>query len=327
VSRHPATLKHVTQALAVASLSARHAIGPSFLPRSAPGEFEVALLDLDVDAAASPAELCALVAAALSDTPIVVLAGSDGRRRLAQALAHGAVVGLVPKPSPGGEGAAAEGPDEQWLGLALRRHSSDTHRQPLGPGPYLLAGAHLNECVIGGSAAKDTALQELLTDAGRFGFSDEKMRRVETAADELMLNALYAAPRDEHGHPLYADLDRRTPVSLAAQAQVRLRWGCDGRTFAISVSDRFGSLTRAAVATHVGRLHNPRPLGRAGGPTVGSAPLGGAGLGLALVLTVGNELALQVAPGRFTEATCALQIAGSNRAALARGSSLHLYWM
>ncbi|HEX9101162.1 MAG TPA: hypothetical protein VF997_03105, partial [Polyangia bacterium] len=75
VARHPSTLKHVAQSLAVANLSPRQAIGPSFLPRSAPGEFEVVILDLDIDPAAPPVDLCAQVVGACKDTPIVVVAG------------------------------------------------------------------------------------------------------------------------------------------------------------------------------------------------------------------------------------------------------------
>jgi hypothetical protein len=102
---------------------------------------------------------------------------------------------------------------------------------------------------------------------------------------------------------------------------VRLRWGCDGRIFAVSVHDRFGTLTRAAVATHLGKLLDARSPRLARGVAQG----GGAGLGLALAFTAGNELILHVAAGRFTEATCALHVAGSNRSALARGSALQLY--
>jgi hypothetical protein len=52
---------------------------------------------------------------------------------------------------------------------------------------------------------------------------------------------------------------------------------------------------------------------------------GAAGIGLVLAYTAANELALHVAAGRFTEATAALHVAGSNRAAVARGSGLQLY--
>ncbi len=328
VSRHPATLKHVQQALAVANLSNRQAIGPSFLPRSAPGEFQLVLLDLDIDPAAPSVELCAQVAAACKGTPIVAVAGLNARHRLVQALGHPDVVGIVPKLGAWTESATEaklEGPDEQELGVLLRRRV-ERATQPPGPAPYLLAGTSIEERIIGGSADKDDALAALLADAARFGFGDEKVRRIETAADELMLNAVWAAPTvapagadaAADGKPS-ADVDRRVPVSLPAQAQVRVRWGCDGRTFAVSVTDRLGTLERATVAAHIQRLLDARSprLGRSG-------PGGGAGLGLVLAFSAANQLALHVARGRFTEATAALHVAGSNRAAVGRGSSLHV---
>jgi CheY-like chemotaxis protein len=316
-------LKHVGQALAVANLSSRQAIGPSFLPRSQPGEFELVLLDLDIDPETAPAELCAQVAAACKNTPIVVVAGLNARQRLVQALAHPDVVGCVPKIGAWTESATGEnkleGPDEQALGLALRRRV-ERATQPAGPAPYLLAGTSIEERIVGGSADKDDALAALLADAARFGLGDEKVRRLETAADELMLNAIYDADPQLRGPGIV--IDRRTPISLAAQAQVRARWGCDGRSFVVSVADRFGSLERATVAAHIQRLLDARSprLARAAGPQSS-----GAGLGLVLIYSAANTLALQVARGRFTEATAALHVAGSNRAAVARGSALHIY--
>jgi hypothetical protein len=323
VSRHPATLKHVGQALAVARLSSRQAIGPSFLPRSTPGEFGVVLLDLDVDAATPPPELCAQVAAACEGTPIIVLAGLDARHRLIQALGHPAVTGAIPKLGAWSEGpdqeAKMEGPDEQDLGLALRR-LMERASQPLGPMLYLLHGTAIEERIVGGTTDKEVTLAELLNDAARYGFSDEKMRRIETASDELMLNAIFDAPRDDAGRPLHAELDRRTPVKLGAQAQVRVRWGCDGRLFVVSVTDRFGALTRAAVAEHIHRLLGTRA------PRSGREPgSGGAGLGLVLVYSAANQLVVHTAAGRFTEVTAVLHVAGSNRSAVARGSTLHIF--
>ncbi|HEX9102269.1 MAG TPA: ATP-binding protein, partial [Polyangia bacterium] len=286
-------------------------------------EFEVVILDLDIDPATPPVDLCAQVVAACKDTPIVVVAGLNARHRLVQALAHPDVVGIVPKIGAWTETATTEakleGPDEQALGLALRRRV-ERSTQAVGPAPYLLAGTPIEERLIGGSIDKDEALAALLADAARFGLSDEKVRRIETAADELMLNAVYDAPRDERGGALHAEVDRTRPVVLAAQAQVRTRWGCDGRTFVVSVADRFGALDRATVATHVQRLLDARSprLGRSG-------TSGGAGLGLVLTYSAANQLALQISRGRFTEATAALHVAGSNRAAVARGSALHIY--
>jgi hypothetical protein len=327
VSRHSATLRHVVQALGVAGLSSRQAIGPSFLPRSQPRELEVVILDLDIDSQAAPVELCESVAQACPETAIVVLAGLNARQRLAQSLAHPGVAGIMPKlgtwTEPATATLVADGPDEQSLGVALRRRV-ERAENALGPEPYLLAGAPVRERVVGGSTDKDDALQELVADAQRYGLSDEKLRRIEVAADELLLNAIYDAPRDEAGKLLYADVDRMTPVTLGPQAQVRVRWGYDGRTLAVSVRDGFGALAQPSVAAAVARLLDARSprLGRA----TTAARAGSDGLGLVLAFSAATQLVVHVAPGRFTEVTAALHVAGSNRDAISRGCALHLFY-
>lgn len=322
VSRHPATLRQVAQALGVAGMSMRQAIGPSFLPRSGRGEFEVVLLDLDIDPDATPQSLVEAVVAACPETPVVAVAGINTRHRLIQALSVTSVVGLVPKTGTWTESAStgqpvSEGPDEQELGTALRRLANPTPI-PQGPLPYLLGGTAVEERVVGSSAEKETVLAEAMAYAGRFGLSDEKLRRIEVVTDELLMNAVYDAPRDAGGEPKYAGVDRRTPITLGAQAQVRVRFGSDGRTFAVSVSDRFGALTRPIVGSHISRVlevRGPRP--RQG--------TGGAGLGMVLCYTSSNQLVIHGSPGRFTEVSAIIHIAGSNRAAVARGSALFLY--
>lgn len=321
VCRHPATLRQVAQALGVAGLGVRQAIGPNFLPRSQPGEFEAVVLDLDVNPATPPVQLVEAVVAHCPATPIVVVAGLSARHRLIEALAHSAVAGLCPKTGTWSETAAAhapvDGPDEQDLGVALRRLSAHA-KVPSGPAPYLLGGCTVEERVVGSTAEKDDALDEVMGLGQRLGLSDEKLRRIEVVTDELLLNAIFDAPRELDGSPRFAGANRRAPLTLPAQAQVRLRYGADGRGFVVSVGDRFGSLTRAQVATHVARVleaSGPRPRGG----------LGGAGLGLVLIFGAATQLAVQVVPGVFTEVTAAVHIAGSNRAALVRGSALYLY--
>ncbi len=339
VSRHPATLRQIQQALGVAGLGMRQAIGPSFLPKSAKGEFEAVVLDLDIDPTTQPSVLVEAVAAACPETPVIAVAGVNTRHRLIQALAQAPVIGLQPKvgswnepgPVPSLAGAPApagnEGPDEQELGVALRRLLARSGPEvPLGPQPYLLGGSPVEERVVGSTSEKETVLAEVLAYAQRFALSDEKLRRVEVVTDELLLNAIYDAPRDMtpsgSGNwqpvPRYAMLDRRTPITLAAKEQVRLRYASDGRTFAVSVNDRFGALPRATIAAHLARVlevRGPRP----------KAGAGGAGLGLVLCYTTANQLIVHSLSNKFTEVTAVLHIAGSNRRAVERGSALHLY--
>jgi hypothetical protein len=301
----------------------RQAVAPSFLPRSSKGEFELVLMDLDIDPQAPTQQLVEAVALPCPETPVVAIAGVNARHRLVQALASPTVVGLVPKigtwlESASSEQAPSEGADEQELGVALRR-SINPASIPPGPVSYLLGETTIEERVIGSSGEKEEVLAEVMALAARFGLSDKKLRRIKVAADELLLNAIYDAPRDEIGRPKFAGIDRSTPVTLGAQTQVRLRYGCDGARFVVSVCDRFGSLTRAVLGAHIQRVlevQGPRPRS-------GTA---GAGLGLVLVYTSSNQLVVHVSPGRFTEITSVLFVAGSNQASVARGSSLHWFF-
>jgi hypothetical protein len=329
VCRHPATQRAVTQALGVAGLGVRQVISPQLLPRSSRGEFELVVLDLDLDPHADATRLVDAVGVGCPDTPVVCLAGVSARMRLVEALERPTVAALLPKlgswlDAPGGP-PVNDGPDEQELALTLRRIAVPAPL-PHGPAPYLLGGTVIEERLIASTAEKEEALQGLLALAGRLGLSDEKLRRVEVAADELLLNAIWDAPRDGDGRPRFAAVRREArgaAVSLSAKEQVRFRFATDGRALALSVHDRFGSLTRKQVANHVARVLEP------GGPRprpVGTSETGGAGLGLVLTFGAANQLAVHAVAGKFTELTAVIHIAGSNRTSLARGSSLHLYF-
>jgi hypothetical protein len=316
VSRHPATLRTLVQGLGAADLSMRQAIGPAFLPRSAPGEFSLVVLDLDVDPDSAPESLVQAVSLTCPQTPVIVTAGVNARARLVQSLASSVVCGLVPK-QVHENGPVSTGPDEQDLTVAARRRLTPS-QIPEGPAPYLLLGTPIHEHLVASSDEKEAALAACLALGEKLGLSDEKLRRIEVVTDELLLNAIVHAPRDDQGGSRFANTDRRAPVHLGALEQVRLRFASDGRAFAISVADRAGALTRATVAAHVARvleLGGPRPRGG----------IGGAGLGLVLSFTTSNQLIVHTSPGRFTEMTAVLHVSGSNRVAALRGSALHLF--
>jgi hypothetical protein len=212
---------------------------------------------------------------------------------------------------------AFDGPDEQDLAVALRREFA-AQTAPLGVQPYLIQGFSTTETIVRSSGDKEVALEAVMELAAALELSDEKKRRIEVATEELLLNAIYDAPRDGDGRALHAGLDRRTPVALAAGHEVQLRYGCDGRNFVVSVADRFGALDRGAIVRSLSKLVDPKGAR----PTPGTS---GAGLGLMLTYTAANQLVAHAVPGRFTEVTAVMHVSGSNRTALARGSALHLY--
>ncbi len=321
VTRHPATIRRVAQALGAVGIGVDHALSTEQMPRAAAGELEVVVLDLDVDPDADPLALAARVAAYYPSVPLVVCAGVHAKRRLLATLASPAVTHVVPK--LGGwldlppEQRSFDGPDEQDLAVALRRELAD-ERGPLGAGPYLIQGFSTTEVVVGSTDDKERALESVMALAAALELSDEKKRRIEVATEELLLNAIYDAPRDAAGQPLHQQLDRRTPIALAAGDEVKLRFGCDGRNFVVSVADRFGALDRDQIVRSLAKLLDPRSARPAPGRS-------GAGLGLMLTYGAANQLIAHARGGRFTEVTAVMHVSGSNRTALARGSALHLY--
>lgn len=321
VTRHPATIRRVAQALGAVGIGVNHALSTAQMPTVAAAELRVAVLDLDVDPDADPLTLVRQVAEFYPAVPLVVCAGVHAKRRLLSTLSSPAVRHVVPK--LGGwldvapEQRSFDGPDEQDLAVALRRALGGA-AAPLGAQPYLIQGFAANEAMVCSSDDKERALEAVMELAAALELSDEKKRRIEVAVEELLMNAIYDAPRDAAGTPLHAGLDRRTPVRLGAEEAVRLRYGCDGRNFVVSVADRFGALDRGAVVRSLGKLLDPQGARPAPGTS-------GAGLGLMLTYGAANQLIAHALPGRFTEVTAVMHVSGSNRTALARGSALHLY--
>lgn len=321
VSRHPATIRRVAQSLGAVGLGVTHALQPSGLPKATPGEFRVGVLDLDIDPAAQPSALVDAMAAACPGANLVVVAGIEAKRRLMGTLDAPSVRHVVPKlgswiDKPGGD-RTFDGPDEQDLAIGLRRMLLP-RSEPMGAAPYLIEGFSVIESLVTSSDDKDGTLQSVLDLAAALDLSDEKKRRIEVATEELVLNALYDAPRAPDGKPRFAGLDRRTSVKLEPGHEARVQYGCDGRNFVVSVCDRFGALERAHVTRSLMKLLEPSGPKPAGG-------VSGAGLGLMLTYGAANQLVVHGIHNRFTEVTAVMHVSGSNRTALARGSALHLY--
>ena len=124
--------------------------------------------------------------------------------------------------------------------------------------------------------------------------------RVEQCVDEMLMNALYAAPVDAHGKPLFAGMPVRKRLGLRTDREVTVRYGFDGKRLALSVRDTFGSLKRATVVDYLHKsLHAADAVDR---------KAGGAGLGLYLMATAATALIFDVVPGVATETTCVFDV-------------------
>jgi hypothetical protein len=334
ISRHLSTIRNVTLAFGAAGVETRIADEVPELPTAPANEVDLAVVDLDLAPGRDPTGLVDEARRRFPRALMMAVAGHDARRRLATVLAIDGLRHAVPKApaagaygeragrppaGPGEEGLRCfEGPDERDLFVALRRRTADQIPALAGVAPYLSGAAQTIELRVRGSEDKEAAVGAVTALAERMLLTGELLRRIELVAEELVMNALYDAPVDESGRRRYADLNRTEPVHLTAKEEVRVRFGCDGRNFAVAVADRFGALDQATVSEHLCRTFAP------GGARPASGR-GGASLGLLMAFTAANQLVFSVIPSVATEVTAVFDVAGSNRASQRRGTAVHFY--
>ena len=85
------------------------------------------------------------------------------------------------------------------------------------------------------------------------GIRNILIRKCERVAEELLMNIIYDAPRDDQGKALYNHLDRATPITLPSEHQGVFRFACDGTFLAVSTQDPFGGLSRSTVLNYLER--------------------------------------------------------------------------
>ncbi|MEO8701559.1 MAG: PEGA domain-containing protein, partial [Kofleriaceae bacterium] len=130
---------------------------------------------------------------------------------------------------------------------------------------------------------------------------------IEQCLDEMLTNALYDAPVDEHGRQVFGELSARDRMTAWIDQRVDVHYACDGRRFAIAVRDGFGSLERGVVLRVLHKcLHASQPVDRR---------VSGAGLGLYLMATSSTAIYFSVVPGLATEVTCVFELASEARLA------------
>lgn len=168
------------------------------------------------------------------------------------------------------------------------------HQDFFGPQKYLAWGTELKVKVLAKSTDRAPFGETILSEFRALGIRSTVLDRVQVAAEEMMMNALYDAPTDANGKALYNHLPRATPVSLKNEETSRVRYASDGLWLAVSVEDPFGGLTREIVIKYLASCYE----GAAGSLNTGK---GGAGRGLHQILESCDLTVFNVKAGNKTE--------------------------
>jgi len=209
-----------------------------------------------------------------------------------------------------------ESPDEAELVVtAVKLLSGDI----FGLEKYMSWGAAVTATEISTYEDKRAALIGVTRAAESLGARRQLISKIEGAADELLMNALYDAPAaggvaDEER--IRRDIKRGDVPLDRNGATALFRYACDGRHFAISVLDRYGALDKQTILGSLLRARSERGRPR---------DKGGAGLGLYFVLSSVTRFIVNIEPDVKTEVVCLFDLRERGKDVDTWARSLHIF--
>jgi hypothetical protein len=235
---------------------------------------------------------------------------------LGESLDDNATVALLRQASLDHVIADSEDPDDAELVITTVKLLK---KDIFGLEKYLAWGVLVHDRQVVGYDDKRAALLEVAEHAKDAGARRQTVARIESVADELLMNALYDAPAARYG--IRARIGERSRAGLGplGDENVLMRYACDGRYFALSVRDNYGELNKEAILDNLTRARAER-----GSPRIAEEG-NGAGLGLYFILSSVTRFIANIQPGKATEVVCLFDLKATGREAEACARSLHIF--
>lgn len=161
-------------------------------------------------------------------------------------------------------------------------------------------GTRVHAALVSDYQEKSLCIAQVSEFAEAMGVRRKYREAIEQCLDEMLMNALYDAPVDEEGRQIFAEIPIKTRLALRVEQKVIVQYACDGKSFALSVRDVFGTLERHTVLAYLHKcLHAEQQIDR---------KAGGAGLGLYMIANAASRVMFNVLPGVATECICAFNL-------------------
>lgn len=209
-----------------------------------------------------------------------------------------------------------------WELAMVTRRLIDPYEPPPSIMDLLRWGATAMEWTPGSTIDRDVAVAEISQLVFELCDMPRVADRVAELVHELLMNAMYDAPRDGQGRPRYA-LDRRQDIVLGELERPTLRLATDGMLMAVEVTDPFGALEREHVMSGVAR--GLAAVGSSDTSAIIDTSHGGAGLGMAKLYMGSAGLIVDVQPGLSTTVTSLHDLDISPREMRSMPGSLHYF--
>jgi hypothetical protein len=161
---------------------------------------------------------------------------------------------------------------------------------------YLPQGTPVHYARLRDFEGRGKAIQTVLDFAEESKIRRQVRSAIGQVCEELLMNALYDAPVDADGKPIFAEVDPHDRTKTRSPRPVSIRYAATEDMFAVAVRDRFGRLAKNTILAYIDKcLHSPNQIDR---------KTYGAGLGLYLVANAAATYVVNVAYGIATEVVC-----------------------
>ncbi len=161
-------------------------------------------------------------------------------------------------------------------------------------------GTRVYSTLVGSYHDKSNCIREMSDFASAMSVRRKYREAIEQCADEMLMNALYDAPVDANGKPLFADVPIKERIAMQVEQKPIVQYACSDQIFMFSVRDNYGTLARSTVLKYLDKcLHAEQQIDR---------KTGGAGLGLYLMASQSSQLTFNVLPGIATECICTFDL-------------------
>lgn len=187
-------------------------------------------------------------------------------------------------------------PDDRSLTVRslLTTMTKVLNRNIFGMEKYLSWGAEVHLKGVHASKQRDELKEEMITYFKQSGIRKSILDRVYLVMEEMLMNAIFDAPTDNHGQAIYNHLSRKTEINLEKSQESIMRYAFDGSVIAISVEDPFGALTKDVIIQYLESCYQ----GKAGTLNINK---GGAGRGLHQIIESSDLTIFNVKRGMRTE--------------------------
>lgn len=274
----------------------------------------ITIVDCD---AYQPADTLALVRALDGVSSVVLLSSSADKSQLLDLIHKHDIGNLVAK--HGAIRAVYPMLDERELLVTCEKV---LRRNIFGIEKYVGSwGVVLRHAVLTRLAEKSAVLGDFEKFLNALDVPETIVQGMVTVAEELILNAVIHAPRDEHGHAKYEAVGPRADLVLEKGEEVRIAYGCDGQRLMLSVTDNFGRLEKHTLRNYVSRAFDGAQL-----HTENKAS--GAGLGLSMSMRSIHQLIFNIQDQKRTEVIAGWYLRVNSAGEFRQvGKSLNVFWL